>query len=147
MRKWFLILLLFSLLSCQGSSYSASSVKLKGKAEWQKSGDEIRLEKQTLVFSAVLSKEGSYTLTLKSPSGNLEWSAPLTLEGGLYVSPELSSTRRYAAEKGEYTYSLINEDGMEINGKVNFDYSAEKPSESTIDGWGNEIILSVQPSF
>lgn len=97
--------LLLLLSACAGGGFSATSVSLRNEGE-------------ALVFSFIPDRSSSYTLILRSPDGELEWNSPLSLDDPYMVSDELRLSHGASFPEGEYTWFVMNEEGLELTGKV-----------------------------
>jgi len=139
-----LLVIALMLLSCEKNSFKTSSVSLKSVSLYSGSG----LAESRLILHASISKDGTYELELVSPDGDLTWHEKMAKSDSGYVSEPLLITDGAFFPRGEYVYSLISDDGVTISGKVLYenDLSLNEDGRRAMDSYGNEIVMSAQPS-
>lgn len=98
-------LLLLLAVSCAGQGFTASSVSLRERGGF-------------LIFSFIPDRSADYTLILRSPDGELEWSSPLTSDEPYMVSDELGISSGAAFPEGDYTWFIMDDDGNELTGSI-----------------------------
>ena len=118
-----ILLLAISLFSCEKEGFSVDKAKLIHEAVYS-DGEKIE---EKVKFSSILSSDGKYELTLTDPSNSISFTSSLTKEGEYYRSEELKITAYSTFLKGEYSYTIIKDDGTEFSGVVSLDYDETYP--------------------
>ena len=118
-----ILLLALSLFSCEKEGFSVDKAKLIHEAVYS-DGEKIE---EKVKFSSILSSDGKYELTLTDPSNSISFTSSLTKEGEYYRSEELKITAYSTFLKGEYSYTIIKDDGTEFSGVVSLDYDETYP--------------------
>ncbi len=110
-----LLLVTGLLSSCEEGGFSVQSPSLAQEVVYDSDGSSSR----HLVFSASMSVDDSYSLSLTGPDG-LVWEGALTNEPPYYISDELMLTRGASFSEGDYGWRIMNSHGREVTGTISW---------------------------